>query len=121
MDRPFKIGLLVGVFAIAAVLFQNSQNGRYLYSTSGNGGVVVDTRTGEFWTEEGTHFEPRSAHITAHHPSVDDETANDDSSNRFKDCLHDAVTHGKSAKDCVTQEYGPHPHETPPPASDASK
>jgi hypothetical protein len=67
MDKPFQIGLVVGVFAIAYVLYLNSENGRYQYS----GGMVVDTRTGEFWSEDGTHFEPRSAHITTHHPSVE--------------------------------------------------
>jgi hypothetical protein len=53
MDKLFRIGLLVGVFAIALGFFQNSQNGRYQYSSNGNVGIIVDTRTGEFWTEQG--------------------------------------------------------------------
>ena len=42
MNRWFQIGILVGIFAIAATLFQQSQNGRYQYSTNGNQGIVVD-------------------------------------------------------------------------------
>jgi hypothetical protein len=61
VDKAIKIGLLVSVFAAALALFQRSENGRYQYSTNGNQGVVLDTRTGEFWTEDGTHFEPRMA------------------------------------------------------------
>jgi|SRR6516165_290916 len=120
MDKPFQIALVVGVFAIAFVLYRDSENRRYLYSANGSGGVVLDTRSGEFWTEDGTHFEPRFARITAHHPSVDDQTANDDSTNRFRDCLHEAVTHGKSAKDCVTQKYAS-PSGTQSSTSDVSK
>lgn len=108
MDTIFKVSLLICIFAIAAISVQSAQNGHYQYATNGNTGIIVDTRTGEFWTEDGDHFEPRTAHITAHHPLIDDETANDDRTIRFKDCLHDAVAHRKSAKDCVDQNFGSH-------------
>jgi hypothetical protein len=111
MDKLFKIGLLVGIFAAAIALFQNSQNGRYRYSANPidpteykTSGVVIDTRTGEYWTEDGTHFEPRTAHITAHRPFVDDETANDDSTKKFHDCLManiQAVRTHAAQRDCV--------------------
>ena len=104
MDEPFKIGLLIGVFAIAIVLFQYSQNGRYQYSPNGNVGVIVDTRTGEFWTEEGSHFEPRTGHITTHLPSVDDETGTDERTIKFRNCLQDAVANRKSARDWVAEQ-----------------
>lgn len=105
MNRVFQISSILILSAIAALLFQYSQNGHYQFSTNGTSGVIVDTRTGEYWTEDGSHFEPRSAHITAHHPSVDDQTSSDDRSNKFRDCLQDAVAHHKSAKDCLDQKY----------------
>jgi hypothetical protein len=101
MDRLLQIALIVGVFALAVVGFEHSKNGRYQYSTNGAKGIVVDTRTGEYWDESGNHFEPRRAHITAHHPSVDDRTASDDHTNRFMDCIHDAEAHKKDIKDCA--------------------
>src|SRR5947209_4538522 len=104
MDKTFKIGLLLGVLAIASLLFQYSQNGRYQYFTKGDVGVIVDTRTGEFWTEEGSHFEPRTARITAHLPSVDDETATDDRTNKFRNCLQDAVANRRSTRDCLVEQ-----------------
>jgi len=103
MDRLLQIALIVGVFAIAIVLFQYSQNGRYQYSPHGDGGNVVDTRTGEYWDQQGNHFEPREARITVHHPSVDNETESDDRINRFRNCLHDAVAHKKDTKDCTPE------------------
>jgi len=106
MNKAFQIGFLSVLCVIALLLFQHSQNGRYQYSTVGTIGVIVDTRTGEYWTEDGTHFEPRSAHITTHHPSIDDQTASDDSTNKFRECLQDAVAHHNSAKNCVEQKYG---------------
>jgi hypothetical protein len=101
MDRSFQIALVASVFAIAIVLFKYSENGRYQYSGSADEGIIVDTRSGEYWRWDGSHFEPRAALITFHHPSVDDQTVGDDRSNKFKDCLHDAVTHGKDTKACV--------------------
>jgi hypothetical protein len=125
MDQVFKIGLLVGIFATALALFQHSENGRYQYSTSGTQGIVLDTRTGEFWTEDGTHFEPRTAHITARHPSLDDQTASDDRSNRFKECLEanlQAVrAHSETRRDCVAEQkfdFQPTPQQ---PKADAAK
>jgi hypothetical protein len=100
MNRPLQIALIVGVFALAFGVFEHSENGHYQYSTNGDRGVIVDTRTGEYWDERGDHIEPRKAHITAHHPSVDDQTASDDRSNKFLDCIHDAEAHKKDIKDC---------------------
>lgn len=108
MNRWFQIGLLVGVFAIAAALFQQSQNGRYQYSTSGNQGIIVDTRTGVFWVEDGTHFEPRTAHITVHHPLVDDQTASDDRTQKFSECLQaniQAIRTNAAKRDCVAEQH----------------
>jgi len=101
MDRPLQIALIVGVFALAFVVFEHSEGGRYQYSTNGTTGIIVDTRTGEYWDESGNHFEPRKAHITAHHPSVDDQTASDDRSNNFRNCIHDALAHKTDIKDCT--------------------
>jgi hypothetical protein len=124
MDNVFKTGLLVGILAVAIALFQRSQNGRYQYSTNGTQGVVLDTRTGEFWTEDGTHFEPRMAHITARHPSVDDQTGSDDRSNRFKECLEanlQAVrAHSETRRDCVAEQKFDF-QSAPPPKADAVK
>jgi len=104
----FRIGLVISVFAIAIALFQHSQNGRYQYSTDGTHGIIVDTRTGEFWMEDGSHFEPRIAHITARHPSIEDQTASDDKSNRFKECLEANIRairdHSETRRDCVAEE-----------------
>jgi hypothetical protein len=119
MDNASRIGLVVGVFAIAIALFQHSQNGRYQYSTDGTHGIIVDTRTGEYWTEDGSHFEPRIAHITAHHPSVDDQTTGDDKSNEFRECLEANIqairTHSETRRDCVAeQKFGSQPGSQPP-------
>jgi hypothetical protein len=107
MNGWFRIGLLLGVLAIAGALFQSSQNGRYQYSTNENHGVVLDTRTGEFWAEDGTHFEPRTARITSHHPLVDDETASDDRTQKFRDCLRANIQAARShtaRRDCVAEQ-----------------
>jgi hypothetical protein len=101
MDRPLQIALIVGVFAIAVVGFEHSKNGRYQYSTNGTTGIIVDTRTGEYWDESGSHWEPRQARITAHSPLVDDRTDADDRSNRFMNCIHDAEAHKTNIKDCA--------------------
>lgn len=107
MEDIFRIGLVVGIFAIAIAVFQHSQNGRYQYSTDGTHGIIVDTRTGEFWTEDGSHFEPRIARITARHPSVDDQTASDDKANKFKECLEAKIqairAHSEARRDCVAE------------------
>jgi hypothetical protein len=103
MDRSLQIALIVGVFAVATVLFEYSENGRYQYSPNGSAGIIVDTRTGEYWTEDGSHFEPREARITVHHPAVDDRTASDDRVNKFMDCIHDAA-HKKDARDCLAEQ-----------------
>jgi hypothetical protein len=101
MENIFRIGLVVGIFAIAIAVFQHSQNGRYQYSTDGTHGIIVDTRTGEFWTEDGSHFEPRIARITARHPSVDDQA------NKFKECLEANIqairAHSEARRDCVAE------------------
>jgi hypothetical protein len=107
MDKAFKIGVLFGIFGIAGALFQQAQNGRYQYSTNGGQGIVVDTRTGEFWQEDGSHFEPRMAHITARHPSVDDQTESDDKTNKFRECLEANVqairAHSEARRNCVVE------------------
>jgi hypothetical protein len=72
VDRIYKVALLLGLFAIAIGLFENSRNTRYQYANHGDQGVIVDTRTGEYWTEDGTHFEPREAKITTHSPTMVD-------------------------------------------------
>jgi hypothetical protein len=125
MDKAFKIGLLVGIFGVVFALLQQSQNGRYRYSTNGGRGVVVDTRTGEFWQEDGSHFEPRMARITARHPSMDDQTENDDKTNKFKECLDANVRairdHSTVQRDCVAEmkvDFQPRPE---PPKADAAK
>jgi hypothetical protein len=87
MEKAFKLGLVIGIFAIAIALFEYSRNARYQYSTHGDQGVVLDTRTGEFWTEDGSHFEPKKARVTLHHPTIDDVTAHDDRANRLNECL----------------------------------
>jgi hypothetical protein len=91
MNKGFKAGLLVGIFTIAIAVFENSQNGRYQYSINGNQGVVMDTRTGDFWTEDGSHFEPRTASITMHTPWIDDSTEGDKRSNSFRLCIQQSV------------------------------
>jgi hypothetical protein len=101
MDRPLQIALIVGVFVLAFVVFEQSKNGRYQYSTNGTTGFIVDTRTGEYWDESGSHWKPREARITAHHPSVDDQTESDDHTNRFMNCVHDAEAHKTDIKDCA--------------------
>jgi hypothetical protein len=100
MDRPLQLALIIGVFALAFVVFERSENGRYQYSTNGSTGIIVDTRTGEYWTEEGNHFEPRQARITAHYPFVDDQSENDDHRNKVRNCVHDAEAHKTNLKDC---------------------
>jgi hypothetical protein len=90
MDKTFKIGLLVGILAIAVALFQHSQNARYSYSTSGDSGIVLDTRTGEFWTVDGSHYEPRAARITTHEPFVVNDAGRDRRVNNYLDCLHNS-------------------------------
>jgi len=100
MDRVFKGGLLVCLAAIAITLFQQSRNGRYQYGLNGNQGVVLDTRNGEFWTEDGSHFEPKQARITARHPLLVDNTADDDRANGLHNCL---FSHEKAPKQCVDE------------------
>lgn len=107
MDKVFKMGVLVSLFAVAAALFESSQNGRYQYSRS-DVHVVIDTRTGEFWTEDGTHFIPRAAQITVHHPAVDDQSASDDSANKFRECLDDVVRH-HSGRNCLAEQQAASP------------
>lgn len=97
MNKGFKIGLLVAIFAIAAALFQQSGNGRYQYASDGKLGIIVDTRTGDFWNESGYHYEPRAARITSHEPRIIDEATRDRRTNDFLDCLH------ARRKDCVAQ------------------
>ena len=104
LDRLLKIGLLLGVFSIAATLFKYSENGRYQFSTSQNVRVIVDTRTGEFWSWDGNHFAPRKGEITLHHPSVFDLTQTDDQAAKFRDCLDYVVTHPGSDRDCVAEQ-----------------
>lgn len=71
--------------------------------------IIVDTRTGEYWREEGTttpaiaHFEPREARITLRLPYVDNQITNDASNNKFMDCIHDVATHNRDSKDCAAQ------------------
>jgi len=112
INRAFKVGLLVGIFTIAVALFQQSGNGRYQYVTKGEEGIVVDTRTGEFWTEAGSHFEPREARITTHVPFVIDQAARDRRMNSYLDCVHDG------AADCLAQLL---PKRQKPPESTASQ
>lgn len=119
------IGLVVGVFAIAIAVFQHSQNGRYQYATDGTHGIIVDTRTGEFWTEDGTHLEPRVAHIPVHIPSVDDQTAGDDKSNKFRECLEASLqairTHSETHRDCEAKQKFDFRPESQPQKSDPTK
>ncbi len=100
MQKGFRVGLLIGIFAISLALFENSQNGRYQYSIGEGHGIVTDTRTGEYWTEDGSHFEPRMARITVHHPVVDDESAGDDRAQQFSVCLSNQV---KTPHECVME------------------
>jgi hypothetical protein len=104
LDRLLKIGFLLGVFSIAFALFKYSENGRYQYSTSQNLRVIVDTRTGEFWSWDGNHFMPRKGQITLHHPSVFDLTQADDQAAKFRGCLDYVVTHPGSDRDCVAEQ-----------------
>ena len=97
MDRVFKVAILACIFAIAICLFRQSSNGRYQYASSGNQGVVLDTRSGEFWTENGYHFEPRAARITLHEPLIVDEATSDHRTHAYLDCLH------SGRKDCLAQ------------------
>jgi hypothetical protein len=120
MDKAFKLGLLVGIFAVAVALFQSAENGRYQYSTNGSEAVIVDTRTGDFWTENGSHFEPRIARITAHHPTVDDQTASDDSAQKFHDCLLaniQAVRNHTDKRDCLAEQHLNFQKPAPTPAA----
>ena len=125
MDNAARIGLVVGVLAIAIALFQHSQNGRYQYSTDGTHGIIVDTRTGEFWKEDGSHFEPRIAHITVHHPSVDNQTASDDKSEKFRECLEANIqaarAHSETRRDCVAEQKFGFQSESQPHKSDPAK
>lgn len=116
MDYGFKIGLLVGIFAVAIALFENSSNGRYQYSSNGSQGIVVDTRTGEFWTEDGSHFEPRTARITTHHPSVEDATAQDDRANSLHNCL---MSH-TDPKKCLAEFTASRAIQPPPTSTSAA-
>jgi len=113
MDKGFKIGLVVGILAIAIALFESSQNGRYQYSGTGEQGAMVDTRTGEFWTADGSHYEPRAAKITAHHPQVEDATANDDRANK----LHSCLIGGGDPKKCLADFAASRPNVSPAPAA----
>lgn len=72
-DKIFKVALLVGIYLVAVALFLRSENGRYEYRTDESGGLVVDTRTGEYWYYNGTHVEPRTARVTLHSPVIDDK------------------------------------------------
>jgi hypothetical protein len=87
MEKLFKIGLVLGVLSVAFALFDGAQNGRYQHSGNGGEGVVLDTRTGEYWDAAGNHFEPRLARITMHSAAIDDETADDNRRNAFHDCI----------------------------------
>jgi hypothetical protein len=107
MGKPLQIALIVGIFALAFAVFEHSKNGRYQHSSNGTTGLIVDTRTGEYWDEAGSHWEPRKAHITAHHPSVDDQTASDDRANKFMNCIHDAESQKTDIKDCSNWLHTP--------------
>ena len=68
----------------------------------------MDTRTGEFWVEDGSHFEPRTAHITVHHPMILDESAKDDRTQEFNDCLQanlQAIRSHTDKRDCVAEQH----------------
>jgi hypothetical protein len=110
MDKAFKIGLVLSVFAVAIALFQSAQNSRYQYSSNGGQGIIADTRTGEFWAVDGSHFLPRSARITAHHPLVEDETAQDDRANTLHSCLVGHV----DPKECLANFMGSQATKTAP-------
>jgi len=110
MNKAFKIGLVLSVFAVAIALFQAAQNNRYQCSSNGSQWIVADTRTGEFWTEDGSHWEPRRARITAHHPSVEDETAQDDRANNLHSCL---MSH-TDPKKCLAEFMGSQSAKTAP-------
>ncbi|SRR5712692_1866772 len=101
MDNWFRIGLLLGLAAIAVALFQYSENGRYQLTNSGREQFVVDTRTGEFWTEEGNHFEPRTASITLRTPWIDNAADGDQRTNDFRLCLQ---RHIKAPSICLEEK-----------------
>jgi hypothetical protein len=59
---------------------------------------VLDTRTGEYWTEDGSHFEPRRAVITTHVPKVINQAEHDERAIQLDDCLSG---HQKTPQECL--------------------
>ena len=101
MNKAFKIALLAGIFAVAIALFQQSENGRYQYALENeHDGIVLDTRTGEFWDASGTYYQPRARRITTHEPEIVDEAKGDERTNRFNECLKN---HRDTPKNCLAE------------------
>ena len=96
VEKAFKLSMVLALLAIGLILLQQSENGRYQYVNN----VVLDTRTGAFWSSDGSHFEPRAARITFHHPAVDNQTSEDDRRQAFRDCIWNDP---RKASDCVNQ------------------
>src|SRR5215467_1752097 len=96
MDKAFKLSIILALSAIALILLKQSQNGRFQYVDN----FLLDTRTGAFWSSDGSHFEPRAGKITFHHPEVDDQTSEDDRRQSFRECISH---HPAKATDCVNQ------------------
>jgi hypothetical protein len=63
-----RILALLGLVVIAWTLYLQSQNGRYQYIQNGTDDVILDTRTGEYWTGAGT------THIDARHHKIETGT-----------------------------------------------
>ena len=83
MNKIFQFALFLGIFIVAIVFFEQAQNGRYQYINN----IILDTRSGEFWSPDGTQFQPREGRITYHKPAVDDERNEDSRRQAFRDCV----------------------------------
>ena len=108
-DKGFKIGLPVSILAVAIALFQHSQNSRYQYFNGANQQGIVDTR-GEFWTEKDGHPLPTANRENyAHHPSIEDASADDDRTKAFNDCIWKTMRNTKTMCGGIKSSPNYHP------------
>lgn len=70
-EWAFRVTVLALLGFIAFAIYLHGQNGRYQYVRAEEGhGIVIDTRTGEYWTDTMVHIDSRGRRVEQLHPAV---------------------------------------------------
>lgn len=73
-DHLFQASVLILLAVLAVGVFLHAENGHYQFATSNPYRIVLNTRTGEYWTNRGTHVRPTERAVQT---STDSEQALD--------------------------------------------